>query len=69
MLTPEQIDAAKLEAKEKFNAKLRKEAIEAHTKLLAARRAHFFPKRIVFQWPIRFDEWVKTNVCCKTRKS
>lgn len=61
MITPEQLEAAKLEAKEKFQAKLRKAAIDAHIKVLQGRRAHFFPKRICFQWPIRFDEWVKTK--------
>lgn len=65
MLTPDQIEDAKLEATAKFQAKLRKEAIDAHIKVLEGRRAHLFPKRLVFQWPWRTEEWVKPSACSK----
>ena len=34
-----------------------KKAVEEHKKKLHAKRAHIFPKRICFQWPMRLEDW------------
>lgn len=43
--------------------KLRKEkfdkAVKFRLEQLRARKAHFFPKKCIFQWPVRFEEWIK----------
>ena len=68
MLTPQHVEEAKLEAEKKLHEKLYKEAVDAHIEVLKGRKAHFFPKKIIFQWPWRTEEWVKPNAgCSKTR--
>lgn len=63
MLTQEQIKECQDEAKKKFNEKVRKAEVEKRIKILEARKAHLFPKRVRFQWPMRFEDWVKPNGC------
>ena len=67
MLTPYQIKAAKEEAQKKLQEKIYKEAVDAHIQVLKGRKAHFFPKKLVLQWPWRLEEWVKPNGYAKSR--
>lgn len=58
VLTPEDHDDIKAEAKEKLRAELKKAAVKERLEVLRARKPHFFPKKVVFQWPVRFEEWL-----------
>lgn len=67
MLTAEQIDKVKELAKDLYTQELQDKAIKKHIAILKERKLHWFPKRIVFQWPFRLEEWIKaSNGCCKT---
>lgn len=46
-----------------------KKAVAEHLEVLRARKHHMFPKRIVFQWPIRLEDWYKSNKTVKTYNS
>lgn len=63
MLTTEQIQAAKDEAvKQLFECEY-KTAVTLEKHRLMEAKSRLFPKRIVFQWPVRFEDWVKKSKC------
>ena len=64
MLSPEQIKAAQERAFLEFQEEEVKKFIAEAKAKLAAQKAHFFNKRIVFQWPVRLEDWVKPSCKC-----
>ena len=54
---PINIDEVKEAARAKLSEADHKFAVEEELMRLRAKRPHFFPKRIRFQWPIRFEDW------------
>lgn len=67
MLTPEQITAAREEAKQKYLKKLHDKQVEVELEILKAKKGHYFPKKVVFQWPVRLEDWYKPTKCCGSR--
>lgn len=54
---PIDIERVKEDAVTKYREDQHKKAVSVELERIRARKAHFFPKRMRFQWPIRFEHW------------
>lgn len=54
---PIDIERVKADAVQKYEEDKHKVSVAIELERLRARKAHFFPKRVRFQWPILFEHW------------
>jgi hypothetical protein len=59
MLKPSDLKKAKIDAKKQLEVEAYERQVELEVKRLVARKGKLLPKKIVFQWPIRFEHWHK----------